>query len=220
MVGLVEPPVAVYLLLEQPKVCFETSVEVAGRGEVKAILLRLLHLAEYGGAIVHCHMNNLLVLINVKELSVLINYQLVCRIDSPIRLLLFFSALARVEAVLHETGEDLRKLYFRTLLAFLTSQFRLDELSVESFVKEWERLRLVELSQILQREGHILPLVLFRDEALLGTLLPRFEQSEQCLLDFIITRHVDERGDPVRVDEEDATDVLFTDEALRHQHLL
>jgi len=112
----VEPPVAVNLLFKQLKVRFETGVEVASRIYTKSIFQRLLHFEEDGGAVVHCHMHDFFVLVSVKELAVLVDYQLVSGIYHSSAIghlrLLSTATISIDEAVLHKAGENLRELHF------------------------------------------------------------------------------------------------------------
>ena len=108
-------------------------------------------------------MDDLFVLINIEKLLVLIDDYFICRIYS----LAYFRLLCALnhENLLHKAGEDLCELNFGTLLRLLCRQLLLNEPTVQRLIEKSERVLPVKLGKILQRKGHILPLVVLGCEA-------------------------------------------------------
>ena len=91
-------------------------------------------------------MKHLFVLIVIKELLILIDDELVSGIERHRASFGFFFRIPlHLEAVLHEAWEDLRELYLRSFLHFVSSEFLLNEIVVERFIEKCECSSLVEL---------------------------------------------------------------------------
>ena len=90
-------------------------------------------------------MKHLFVLIVIKELLILIDDELVSGIERRASFGFFFRIPLHLEAVLHEAWKDLRELYLRSFLHFVSSEFLLNEIVVERFIEKCECSSLVEL---------------------------------------------------------------------------
>ena len=96
-------------------------------------------------------MQHFLILILIEELLILVNDGSMCWIEQDgASLGLFLITSSHLEAVLHEAGEDLCQLDLRSFLRFIIGQLLRNEFMIERFVKEHERLLLIELGKILQ----------------------------------------------------------------------
>lgn len=78
--------------------------------------------------------------------------------------------------MLHEAWEDLCELYLRTFLLYVSFQFLLNEVLVERIVEEDNGAFLVELGEVLERQCHVLLLILVRHVAVPRAWVPRYQE--------------------------------------------
>ena len=132
---------------------------------------------------VQCHVEHFSVLCNVEEATILVDDELVRRVNieticgrADLQLGLFTgrsSLCLLFEGVLHEAGEDLGELNLRTFLLYVSIKFLLNKVLVERIVEEDNGAFLVQLGEVLERQCHVLLLVIIGHVAVPIAGVPR-----------------------------------------------